>query len=117
MPNERAPICNVAATWRAYLAAYSVALLGKPGRLGFGCNTSSCQHYAPLACTIAVIRWGPDVQTIDYAPTPAAPVCGSKGATLRLIEVAFFDWRVASAYRFRSHRKATRLTFKCFHLR
>jgi hypothetical protein len=46
-------------------------------------NCETCPHHAPLACAVAVIRWGRTHQAISYAGTPACTACGHLGATLR----------------------------------
>jgi hypothetical protein len=53
-------------------------------RLGFGylwCER--CQHHAPLACAVAVIRWGPDAPSDKLRAGARCTSCGSKGATLQ----------------------------------
>jgi hypothetical protein len=46
-------------------------------------NCERCQHHAPLACAVAVIRWGHDASS-DVLRKPARCTrCGHKGATLQ----------------------------------
>jgi hypothetical protein len=41
------------------------------------------QHHAPLACAVAVIRWGPNVSSDKLRAAARCTSCGSKGATLQ----------------------------------
>src|SRR6266513_2990955 len=40
------------------------------------------QHHAPLACAVAVIRWGPSTSSDKLRTAARCTSCGSKGATL-----------------------------------
>jgi hypothetical protein len=42
-----------------------------------------CQHHAPLACAVAVIRWGPDTPSDRLRAGVRCTSCGRKGATLQ----------------------------------
>jgi hypothetical protein len=42
-----------------------------------------CQHHAPLACAVAVIRWGPDVSSDRLRQLARCSCCGKKGATIQ----------------------------------
>jgi hypothetical protein len=42
-----------------------------------------CQHHAPLACAVAVIRWGPDTSSDKLRAGARCTSCGSKGATVQ----------------------------------
>jgi hypothetical protein len=42
-----------------------------------------CQHKAPFACAVAVIRWGADVSSDRLRQCTPCTGCGSKGATLQ----------------------------------
>jgi hypothetical protein len=42
-----------------------------------------CQHHAPLACAVAVIRWGPDTSSDKLRAAVRCTSCGSKGATVQ----------------------------------
>jgi hypothetical protein len=42
-----------------------------------------CQHHAPLACAVAVIRWGPDTSSDKLRAAARCTGCGLKGATLQ----------------------------------
>jgi hypothetical protein len=42
-----------------------------------------CQHRAPLACAVAVIRWGPDESSDRLRQCARCTACGAKGATLQ----------------------------------
>jgi hypothetical protein len=43
----------------------------------------SCQHHAPLACAVAVIRWGPNASSDRLRISARFTSCGGKGATLQ----------------------------------
>jgi hypothetical protein len=42
-----------------------------------------CQHYAPLACAVAVIRWGPNTSSDKLRRCARCTACGNKGATIQ----------------------------------
>jgi hypothetical protein len=42
-----------------------------------------CQHYAPLACAVAVIRWGADESSDKLRSCARCTACGGKGAVLQ----------------------------------
>jgi hypothetical protein len=42
-----------------------------------------CQHHAPLACAVAVIRWGADASSDRLRAGARCTSCGGKGATLQ----------------------------------
>src|SRR6516225_12093841 len=42
-----------------------------------------CQHHAPLACAVAVIRWGPEASSDKLRADSRCICCGGKGATIR----------------------------------
>jgi hypothetical protein len=42
-----------------------------------------CQHHAPLACAVAVIRWGPDMSSDKLRQSARRTRCGHKGATIQ----------------------------------
>ena len=42
-----------------------------------------CQHHAPLACAVAVIRWGADVSSDRLRQRARCSACGKKGATIQ----------------------------------
>ena len=42
-----------------------------------------CSHKAPLACAVAVIRWGPNVSSDKLRRCAGCTACGHKGATLQ----------------------------------
>jgi len=42
-----------------------------------------CQHHAPLACAVAVIRRGPDASSDKLRAVARCTSCGSKGATVQ----------------------------------
>src|SRR5690348_18251292 len=42
-----------------------------------------CQHHAPLACAVAVIRWEPNASSDKLRAGARCTSCGSKGATLQ----------------------------------
>jgi hypothetical protein len=41
-----------------------------------------CQHRAPLACAVAVIRWSADVSSDRLRQRARCSACGKKGATI-----------------------------------
>jgi hypothetical protein len=46
-------------------------------------NCERRQHHAPLACAVAVIRWGRDASSDVLRERARCTVCGHKGATLQ----------------------------------
>jgi hypothetical protein len=46
-------------------------------------NCERCQHHAPLACAVAVIRWGADASSDVLRQRARCICCGHKGATLQ----------------------------------
>src|SRR5262249_58446391 len=42
-----------------------------------------CQHHAPLACAVAVIRWGPNASSDKLRARARCTNCGTKGATIQ----------------------------------
>ena len=42
-----------------------------------------CQHHAPLACAVAVIRWGRDASSDVLRERARCTACGNKGATIQ----------------------------------
>jgi hypothetical protein len=42
-----------------------------------------CQHHAPLACAVAVIRWGANVSSDRLRQRARCTSCGKKGATIQ----------------------------------
>jgi hypothetical protein len=42
-----------------------------------------CQHHAPFACAVAVIRWGLNTSSNKLRQCARCTVCGHKGATLQ----------------------------------
>jgi hypothetical protein len=42
-----------------------------------------CQHRGPLACAVAVIRWGPSASSDKLRQCTRCTGCGSKGATIQ----------------------------------
>src|SRR6516225_9620765 len=42
-----------------------------------------CQHHAPLACAVAVIRWGADMSSDRLRQRARGSSCGKKGATIQ----------------------------------
>ena len=42
-----------------------------------------CQHHAPLACAVAVIRWGPNASSEKLRQCARCTACGNKGATIQ----------------------------------
>jgi hypothetical protein len=42
-----------------------------------------CQHHGPLACAVAVIRWGPDMSSDKLRQSARCTRCGNKGATIQ----------------------------------
>ncbi len=46
-------------------------------------NCERCQHHAPLACAVAVIRWGRDASSDVLRQRARRTACGPKGATLQ----------------------------------
>ena len=59
-----------------------------------------CQHHAPLACAVAVIRGGADVSSDRLRQRAHCTGCGNKGATIQHpgwggTEVGFLPFPVA----------------------
>jgi hypothetical protein len=46
-------------------------------------NCERCQHHAPLACAVAVIRWGRDASSDVLRERARCTRCGNKGATIQ----------------------------------
>jgi hypothetical protein len=46
-------------------------------------HCEKCQHYAPLACAVPVIRWGPNVSSDKLRECARCTACGHKGATIQ----------------------------------
>jgi hypothetical protein len=46
-------------------------------------NCERCQHHAPLACAVAVIRWVAGASSDVLRERARCTVCGHKGATLQ----------------------------------
>ena len=46
-------------------------------------NCERCQHHAPLACAVAVIRWGRDASSDVLRQRARCTACGHKGATIQ----------------------------------
>ncbi|MGO9399877.1 MAG: hypothetical protein ACLP19_18835 [Xanthobacteraceae bacterium] len=46
-------------------------------------HCKKCQHYAPLACAVPVIRWGADASSDKLRQCARCTACGSKGATIQ----------------------------------
>jgi len=46
-------------------------------------NCERCQHHAPLACAVAVIRWGADTSSDKLRHSARCTLCGHKGATIQ----------------------------------
>ena len=46
-------------------------------------NCEQCQHHAPLACAVAVIRWGRDASSDVLRQQARCTACGHKGATIQ----------------------------------
>jgi hypothetical protein len=46
-------------------------------------NCERCQHYAPLACAVAVIRWGAGASSDVLGERARCTRCGNKGATIQ----------------------------------
>jgi hypothetical protein len=42
-----------------------------------------CQHHAPLACAVAVIRWGAGASSDVLRKRARCTACGNKGATIQ----------------------------------
>jgi hypothetical protein len=42
-----------------------------------------CQHKAPFACAVAVIRWGPDTTSDKLRQCASCTGCGQKGAVIQ----------------------------------
>ena len=41
------------------------------------------RHHAPLACVVAVIRWGPNTSSDKLRRCARCTACGNKGATIQ----------------------------------
>jgi hypothetical protein len=46
-------------------------------------HCEKCQHYAPLACAVPVIRWGANVSSDKLRQCARCTACGHKGATIQ----------------------------------
>ena len=46
-------------------------------------HCETCQHYAPLACVVAVIRWGADTSSDKLRQCARCSACDTKGATIQ----------------------------------
>jgi len=46
-------------------------------------HCEKCQHKAPLACAVAVIRWGAEQSSDKLRQSARCTECGSKGATVQ----------------------------------
>jgi hypothetical protein len=46
-------------------------------------NCEHCQHHAPLACAVAVIRWGRDASSDVLRQRARCTACGNKRATIQ----------------------------------
>jgi hypothetical protein len=46
-------------------------------------NCEKCQHYAPLACAVPMIRWGPNISSDKLRQCARCTVCRHKGATIQ----------------------------------
>jgi hypothetical protein len=46
-------------------------------------NCEHCQHYAPLACAVAVIRWGAGTSSDVLRQRARCTRCGHKGASIQ----------------------------------
>jgi hypothetical protein len=46
-------------------------------------NCERCQHHAPLACAVVVIRWGADTSSDKLRRCGRCTTCGHKGATIQ----------------------------------
>jgi hypothetical protein len=46
-------------------------------------HCEKCQHYAPLACAVAVMRWGFDASSDVLRECARCTACGHKGATIQ----------------------------------
>jgi hypothetical protein len=46
-------------------------------------NCERCQHHAPLACAVAVVRWGAGASTDVLRERARCTRCGHKGATIQ----------------------------------
>ena len=46
-------------------------------------HCEKCQHYAPLACAVPVIRWGAHVASDKLRNCARCTACGHKGATIQ----------------------------------
>jgi hypothetical protein len=42
-----------------------------------------CPHSSPLACAVAVIRWGPETSSDRLRQCARCTACGNKGATIQ----------------------------------
>jgi len=42
-----------------------------------------CEHRSPLACAVAVIRWGPNTSSDKLRRSARCTACGHKGATIQ----------------------------------
>jgi hypothetical protein len=46
-------------------------------------HCEKCQHHAPLACAVAVIRWGANASSDKLWQCARCTACGTKGATIQ----------------------------------
>jgi hypothetical protein len=46
-------------------------------------HCEKCQLRSPLACAVAVIRWGPDTSSDKLRQCARCTSCGNKGATIQ----------------------------------
>ena len=44
-------------------------------------HCEGCSHYSPLACAVAVIRWGANTSSDKLRQCARCTACGRKGAT------------------------------------
>jgi hypothetical protein len=72
-----------AALWRKMLRANTT--LGDLHRATpwLWLNCERCRHNAPLACAVAVIRWGRDASSDVLREQARCTRCGNKGATIQ----------------------------------
>ena len=81
-------------TWRSWRASNTAPMKRKPGprpTLGelhhatpwLWLHCEKCQHHAPLACAVPVIRWGADASSDVLRQRARCTACGRKGATLQ----------------------------------
>jgi hypothetical protein len=46
-------------------------------------HCEKCQHRSPLACAVAVIRWGPNTSSDKLRQCARCTSCGNRGATIQ----------------------------------